>query len=342
MLPRFGKVVAAEICARQVRIGTARDGLLLDEPAVVAGTRTSAGRFRPRAAGYEAVLLARNIAEGWDLIWPFDGDSVVDDRASVFLLRRLMKVAGIRRLLAAPYLLVPVGRKPSDPALRPLLQVLRAAGFGGVLTVPAPVAALCGAGVSPGDSRPWLVVKIGQKRTGVYIASTGAVYSGTSFGIGTEDYAAALREQILESAGLVVPEPAEELTRVSVLTTVRGGQGKVPVRGVDRQTGLPATGTVATADVLTSFATYHRLISSRICGLLNSCPEHVGTALGDTGVLLCGPGALLPGLADAIREATGLPLFLPSRPELVIAEGACRCSAESRAWGTTLLVERAA
>ena len=137
---RFG----VELSADQVSVWVRGDGLVVEEPAVLARQR---GSGRALAFGTAALELAANREGEVETSWPLGMESLVETRAAEQLLRQIIfRVVG--RLLFSRHemmLGVPVGL--STRSRRALLEVALASGARMAHMMDLPLAAALGAGL---------------------------------------------------------------------------------------------------------------------------------------------------------------------------------------------------
>jgi len=55
--------------------------------------------------------------------------------------------------------------------------------------------------------------------------------------------------------------------------------------------------------------------------VLRECPPDLVADLVDRGIMMVGGSALLPGLDQMLRQATGMPVHIAERPELCAVQG---------------------
>ncbi|MGH7667575.1 MAG: rod shape-determining protein [Candidatus Dormibacteria bacterium] len=137
---RFG----VELSPDQVSVWARGDGLVLDEPAVLARQR---GSGRGLAFGIAALELAADRADEVELSWPLGVDRLADPEAAEQLLRQLIiRVVG-RLLFSRHELMLGVSAELSTASRRVLLQVAMASGARMAHMMDLPLAAALGAGM---------------------------------------------------------------------------------------------------------------------------------------------------------------------------------------------------
>src|SRR5262249_18362598 len=94
------------------------------------------------------------------------------------------------------------------------------------------------------------------------------------------------------------------------------------VKGQDATTGLPRGCIVSSTDIREQAL---KEPVSRICSaireVLERTPPELSADLVDSGLMLCGGGALLPGIDKVIEESIGLPVSTAEDPLACVARG---------------------
>src|SRR6185295_18807812 len=93
------------------------------------------------------------------------------------------------------------------------------------------------------------------------------------------------------------------------------------VKGRDSVTGLPRRATVTSIEIREALSHPVRLICEAVRGVLEEAPPEISADLCDTGVTICGGGALLYGVADAIGDSLSVPAKIADEPLTAVARG---------------------
>jgi rod shape-determining protein MreB len=137
---RFG----IDMSPDQVEVWARGDGLIVEEPAVLA---RQTGTGRALAFGTAALELAAERAGEVELSWPLGVDKLADTRAAEQLLRQVIfRVVG-RLLFSRHELMLGVSAELSTSSRRALLEVAMASGARMAHMMDLPVAAALGAGL---------------------------------------------------------------------------------------------------------------------------------------------------------------------------------------------------
>src|SRR5690606_8840143 len=78
---------------------------------------------------------------------------------------------------------------------------------------------------------------------------------------------------------------------------------------------------VDTAAVRQAIQTPLTAVLDGIGKVLRNCPPDLVADLADRGIMMVGGSALLPGLDQMLREATGMPVHIADRPDVCAVQG---------------------
>ena len=98
-------------------------------------------------------------------------------------------------------------------------------------------------------------------------------------------------------------------------------KGVMEVRGRNIQNGLPAVLNISSAEVREAMAGSVMTIIEGIKDTLENTPPELSSDIYDTGIVLSGGGALLPGLDQVIAHYTGIRTFVAKNPLDCVAHG---------------------
>lgn len=244
---------------------------------------------------------------------PLQGGVVVDAGGATDLLAPLLsRTKGLG--LLGPLVLAGA---PTDAHAREreaLTGVLRKSGAARVRIVPEPLAAAVGSGIDISSPYAQMIVDIGEGVTDCIVLREGKIIASRAVRIGCGN----LREELMRrfvSEGKKAPS-REEADRV----VATAGVGRV---GVQKET---AEGADAFPGPLS--ASVHEVIEPAVAGilaapaaLLREIPDDVGCEIIESGILLTGGGALIPGLSERLAAATSVRVATPESPLDVVVRG---------------------
>lgn len=206
-------------------------GVVVREPSVIA---FSADRRRTIAVGAEAKQMLDREVSDVTVVRPLQGGVVADFDATVLMLRHFIHQALGHRPLLAPLVVTGEPTRATQIEQRALINALRAAGAGEVITVPRALAAAIGAGLPMNQPECRLLVDMGAGTTDIGIISMGMVAAGETVHFGGDDLDEAIRryvrrryrmtigraraEDVKVMAGALSPEMMAEQIRLSDLS----------------------------------------------------------------------------------------------------------------------------
>jgi rod shape-determining protein MreB len=120
---------------------------------------------------------------------------------------------------------------------------------------------------------------------------------------------------------LIGTNTAEEIKMRLGSARAAGREASYAVNGRDLIAGLPR-GVVVTSEEIREalFEPIRQIVEGIRSALERTGPELSGDLV-ENGLMLCGGGVLLPGLADLIHAETGLPVRVANEPHLTVARG---------------------
>lgn len=96
------------------------------------------------------------------------------------------------------------------------------------------------------------------------------------------------------------------------------------IQGRDNVSGLPRTVTITTGEVVEALAEPLSAIATVAKNVLSNTPPELASDIIDRGIILTGGGALLRGMDQFLRNATGVPVYRAENPMIAVATGAGR------------------
>jgi rod shape-determining protein MreB len=249
-------------------------------------------------------------------------DGVVADPYEVALILRPL-LARARRLGVCPGVAVGIPTDANFRERKALHVAMCAAGAEQVEIIPEPQAAAVGAGLEVGSSYAHMVVDIGEGVTDCAIIRGGGILHSSTIRIGC----GTLREQI--QAGYrqrwgidLSPGEAERLLEEAGVGGAAGSS--------DGSQRAAAGGSAAAAGAV-SPSTIHAFVDPGVAGILETVngqlreiPHAVGCEIIETGIVLTGGGALLPGMRERLSRATSISVSIPRDPLDSVIKGLTR------------------
>ncbi|MFI6204935.1 rod shape-determining protein [Streptomyces sp. NPDC051041] len=314
--------LAVDLGAARTRVYVKGDGLVVDQPSVAAvNTRTGAliavGEFAQRMTGRTPGYIR--------VVRPVSGGTVVDIEMAQRMLRHLLGDKVRRSLRRRPRLRAAACTPhDADPlARRATVETLVGLGARRVELVDTLIAAAVGCGLPVERPEASMIMVCGAAATQVAVLSLGAIVAAERIPVGGEAVDHAIVQHLRHRHELMLPGQS-----VRPLQLALSGNGLTPhgpasteVHGRDVATGLARSVRVDTAAVRDAIQTPLTAVLDGIGKVLRDCPPDLVADLVDRGVTMVGGSALLPGLDEMLRQATGMPVHVAERPDVCAVQG---------------------
>ncbi|MFF2009083.1 rod shape-determining protein [Streptomyces sp. NPDC058195] len=308
--------VAVDLGAARTRVYVKGLGLVVDEPSAAAvNTRTGS----LIAVGTFAEQMTGRTPDYIKVTRPVSGGTVIDIEMAQRMLRHLLGDKLRRQLRRKPRLraaaCTPHG---SDPlAQRATVETMVGIGARRVELVDTLIAAAVGCGLPVEQPTATMIMVCGAATTQIAVLSLGSIVSAVRVPVGGDAIDHAVIQHLRQHHELMLPSqsvrPLQLALNDSGLTA--RGPATTEIHGRDVATGLARSVRVDTAAVRQAI---HAPLTNVLDGLgkiLRECPPDLVADLVDCGIMMVGGSALLPGLDQMLRNATGLPVHIAERPD---------------------------
>ncbi|MFJ4768660.1 rod shape-determining protein [Streptomyces uncialis] len=309
--------IAVDLGAARTRVFVKGAGLVVDQPSVAAvNTRTGSliavGEFAERMTGRTPGYIR--------VVRPVSGGSVVDIEMAQRMLRHLIGEK-LRRALRRKPRLRAAACTPHDAdplAQRAAVETMVGLGARRVELVDTLLAAAVGCGLPVERPEATMILVCGAATTQVAVLSLGSIVTAERIAVGGDAIDHAIVQHLRHRHELMLPSQS-----VRPLQLALSGNGLTPhgptsteIHGRDVATGLARSVRVDTAAVRDAIHTPLTAVLDGIGKVLRDCPPDLVADLADRGIMMVGGSALLPGLDQMLRDATGMPVHIAERPDV--------------------------
>ncbi|MGY1437200.1 rod shape-determining protein [Streptomyces reniochalinae] len=316
--------VAVDLGAARTRVYAKGTGLIVDQPSVVA-VNTSSGALI--AVGDAAERMDGRTPQHIRVVRPVAGGTVRDIDMARRMVRSLIgeRLRRVRRRRVMAHAAATVPHDADPLACRAAVETLTGVGARRVELVEAPIAAAIGAGLPVAQPEAAMVLVCGTTTTQVAVVSVGAIVAAGTVGLGGDTIHHAVVQYLRNRHELLLP--SQEVRPLHLALLGSGGVGNgvytglIDVQGRDVVSGLARTVTIDPEEVRSAIQTPLTGLLDTIRTVLLRCPPDLVADLADRGMVLTGGSAVLPGLADQLREHTGMGVRLAQEPELASVNG---------------------
>jgi len=312
----FSRDIAIDLGTANTLIYVRGEGIILDEPSVVALHEGGPGKNRRvLAVGHEAKRMLGRTPGAIQAIRPLkDGviaDFVVTEEMLKQFIRKVHKRSwGIapRIVICVPYGSTPVERKAiRDSGLT--------AGAREVYLIEEPMAAAIGAGLPVTEASGSMVVDIGGGTSEIAVISYGGIVYSRSVRVGGDKIDEAIINHLRRKYSLLIGASTAEKIKIGLGSAYpQEERREMDVKGRDLINGVPKNLSLDDSEILEAITEPVNAVIEGIKVCLERTPPELAADIVDKGIMLTGGGALLVGLDQLVREETGLPVTVAENP----------------------------
>ena len=296
-------------------------GVVLNEPSIVAlHTRDRS----VLAVGKQAKDMLGRAPGTIEVIRPLRHGVIADYDTTEKMLQHFIRRAHRSRSFVHPRVVITVPSGITQVERRAVQESAAQAGAGKVHLVPEPVAAAMGAGLPIAEPGANMIVDVGGGTTEVAVISLSGIVHCTSLRVGGDDMNDAIAQHVRKSHGLIIGERRAEEIKITLGSAHPrvDEAAPMPVKGRDLTSGLPRTISVTGAEVREALREPVMAILEAVRGCLEQTPPELAADIVETGIMLTGGGALLPGLDRLLGAETELPIGISEDPLTCVVRGA--------------------
>jgi rod shape-determining protein MreB and related proteins len=302
-------------------------GIVLNEPSVVA-IETLNGIKKVRAVGDDAKLMMGKTPEHMEAIRPLRDGVIADiDIAEDMIKHFIRKVHGNRRFPRWPEIVICVPSGSTKVERRAIRDAASNAGASQVLLIEEPMAAAIGADMPVTEPIGSMVVDIGGGTTEVAVLSLRGLAYTTSVRVGGDKMDEAISSFVRRNHNLLIGDATAERIKQEhgIARMPADGVGeRILIKGRDLVNGVPKEIEITQGQIAEALSEpVSAIVEGVRMALENTAPE-LAADIVDQGIVLTGGGALLHGIDEVLREATGLPVTVADNPLTCVALGTGR------------------
>ncbi len=334
----FSSDLAVDLGTANTLISIAGEGLMLDEPSVVAVDRGT-GRVLSGgcAVGHLAKQMQGRTPESISVIRPLRDGVITDFQLCEAMLRYFLRKAQPPGLKIRPRVLVAVPGCITPVEKRAVFNSVHRAGAREVWLLPEAKAAAIGVGLPIAEPVASMVCDIGGGTTESAVISLTDTVSAQSIRTGGDEMDRAIVDYLRRHYSLRIGLPTAERLRIDLGSAFPLEEELVDqVSGLDVVSGLPRKATVTSEEIRESLGEPLQAIVESIKATLDRCSPDLAADLIDNGLVLCGGGSLLRRIDRFVGEQTGLPVRVATEPLASVANGMLICLEHFDQWRPTL------
>jgi rod shape-determining protein MreB len=298
------------------------NGIVLDEPSVVAVRRNGRGANKVLAVGHEAKMMLGRTPGSIEAIRPMKEGVIADFEVAEAMLRYFIKKAHNRRTLIRPRVIACVPSGITHVEKRAVRESAESAGAREVFLIEEPMAAAIGAGLPITEPTSNMVVDIGGGTTEVAVISLAGIVYSKSVRVGGDKMDEAVLQYIKGTYNLLIGERSAEQIKTTIGNAYRTDNVEhMQIKGRDLANGIPKIIGIDSDEVRQAITEQVKTIVETVKSALEQTPPELAADIVDNGIVLTGGGALLKGLDKLLQEETGLPITITEEPLTTVVLG---------------------
>jgi rod shape-determining protein MreB len=320
----FSNDLAIDLGTANTLIYVKGEGIVCNEPSVVAVQKDARGGRRVLAVGAEAKRMLGRTPGSIVAIRPLKDGVIADFEITEAMLRYfIQKIHNRPQILVRPRIIICVPFGITEVEKRAVKESAESAGAREVYLVEEPMAAAIGAGLPITEPTGNMIVDIGGGTTEVAVISLKGVVFSKSVRVGGDKMDEAIVQYIKRKYNLLVGERTAELIKITIGSAYPGNEIQtMEIKGRDLVAGVPKTVEVSDEEIRDSLLEPINAIVDAVRIALERTPPELASDIVDKGIVLAGGGALLRNLDVLLREETGLPIMLADDPLTAVVMGA--------------------
>ncbi len=319
----FSNDLAIDLGTANTLIYVKHEGIVSNEPSVVAVQKNDRGGKRVLAVGAEAKKMLGRTPGSIVAIRPLKDGVIADFEITEAMLRYFIHKVHNRNTLVRPRIIIGVPFGITEVEKRAVRESAESAGAREVYLIEQPMAAAIGAGLPITEPTGNMIVDIGGGTTEVAVISLSGIVFSRSVRVGGDKMDEAISQFIKRKHNLLVGERTAELIKITIGSAYPGDEIQtMEIKGRDLVAGIPKTVMITDEEIRDSLLDPINQIVEAVRVSLERTPPELASDIVDRGIILSGGGALLRSLDSLLKEETGLPVMLADDPLTSVVMGA--------------------
>lgn len=326
ILGRFSQDLGVDLGTANTLIYVGGKGIVIREPSIVAWHKRTK---QVVAIGEDAKKMIGKTPLNITTIKPLK-DGVISDYDSTLAMlshfvKKVHKKPGASVTLPRPKIVIGVPSQITEVEKRAILDVAAASGAREAYLVEEPMAAAIGAGINVEEPVGAMVVDIGGGTCEIAIISLGGIVVGRSLKLAGDSMDRDIINYVRTRYGLALGEKSAEDVKIALGSAyVMQVEKQMTIRGRDLENGLPKSIRLTSSQVREALSSTVSTIVDNIRDTINDAPPELATDIAERGIVICGGGSNLYGLAKLISAETKMPVNVAAEPLSCVVFGCAK------------------
>ena len=320
----FSNDLAIDLGTANLLVYSAGEGIVYNEPCVVAVGNDNFGRRKVLAVGTEAKNMIGRTPDKIKAIRPLRNGVIADFEIAQEMLKIIIKKIS-KKSIFKPRIVICVPHEITEVEKRAVKESAELAGAREVFLLEEPIAAAIGAGLPITEACGSMIIDIGGGTTEIAIISMKGIVYSESVRVGGDSMDEAIHNYVRRQFNMLIGERTAEQIKISIGSAMPNGEEcDLEIRGRDLLQGVPKTATINSIQVREALWEPVNQILEAIRSALEKTPPELASDIVDRGITMTGGGSLLKNLDIIISQKTGLNVVLVDNPleTVVLGSGA--------------------
>lgn len=320
-----GSDIGIDLGTSNTMIFSKGDGIIMDQPSIVATRRDRRGRLQVIAAGQEAERMWGRTSEDISTFHPLRDGVIADLDLAEKMLQTFFYSLGLNRSFARPRIVIGAPFDTSILEKRAVYHAAQAAGAKRIILLEEPIAAAIGVGLALKEPLATMLVDIGSGTTEVVVLSQSGIAHSQSVRIGGQKMDEAIVRYVRRKYDMDISVKAAEQVKIAIgdaLHPAANTSREFLVKGYHHIKRLPYSVLLKSEDIHLAIVDAVQVIVKAVKMTLEITEPEMCCDLYEQGIVLAGGGALLTNLDRRIAEATHLSVKVSESALTAVALGA--------------------
>jgi rod shape-determining protein MreB len=315
----LGKKIGIDLGTSTVLIYVKGDGIVLNEPSLVAVNRE---RSRILAVGRQALEMVGRTPDTIQVIRPMRDGVIADFAVTEGMLHHFIEKVQGRQRIFKPEIMICVPSGVTSIERRAVTEAAISAGARQAWLVDEPLAAAMGAGLPISEARGNAICDIGGGTTEIAVISLSGMVVAHSIRVGGNRIDDAIADHLKRRHNLLIGERTAEEVKIAAGSAIHMKEPlRAEVRGRDLVTGLPRQLEITSNDIAEAIQEPLGLIVRAVRSVLEETPPELAADIYDRGMVLTGGGAQLRGIDRFLSVHTRIPVVVADNPQTAVVRG---------------------
>ncbi|HPF82623.1 MAG TPA: rod shape-determining protein [Bacilli bacterium] len=315
----FSKDIGIDLGTANVLIYVKGQGIVLDEPSVVA---IEAETKKVLAVGKEAKEMLGRTPFKVSAIKPMKDGVIADFEVTETMLEEFLKKINGKNPFSKPRILICCPSNITQVEKNAIKEAAEKIGAKKVFIEEEPKVAAVGAGLDISKPTGSMIIDIGGGTTDIAVLSLGGIVNSASIKVAGNTFDQEIIKYIKNKYKLLIGERSAEDIKIKIGTVYNKKKKEaMKVRGRNIVTGLPDTIEITSDEVEEALKDSVKNIIHNAKLVLEQTSPELSADIINKGIIMTGGGALMEGLDKIIEKELQIPVYVASNPLTCVAEG---------------------